>query len=321
MARGIAGPSRGESQATLCVGHGGIIAGLLGARMRSVPKCRPAGYSANQGRSLNRLRASITFCLASSSNFSKRSVSSLSQGYLCPKKYLVGLGPTVTRIASIIIPDDRSVSWTSGAPTVGTNVVSIFCLFNSSANALAAASRFVWFGSGSAEPARRKYSIVTPSNECKNLGSPGRKSPAWRVFLKLPASFRMRGEVACSSARFWRRSSSVALFAFAAFSLALAVSSRATAASFSNCAARSLDSCARLFATAASNPASVALGKYRQAVALYQIKVIRSLDGDIAELFYVQTDELIARGTPEEVEKVLARLIREAAQHEGTDGR
>lgn len=76
-----------------------------------------------------------------------------------------------------------------------------------------------------------------------------------------------------------------------------------------------------MFATAASNPASVALGKYRQAVALYQIKVIRSLDGDIAELFYVQTDELIARGTPEEVEKVLARLIREAAQHEGTDGR
>jgi hypothetical protein len=58
-----------------------------------------------------------------------------------------------------------------------------------------------------------------------------------------------------------------------------------------------------------------------QAVALYQIKVIRSLDGDIAELFYVQTDELIARGTPEEVEKVLARLIREAAQQEGTDGR
>lgn len=43
-------------------------------------------------------------------------------------------------------------------------------------------------------------------------------------------------------------------------------------------------------------------------MALYQIKVIRSLDGDIAELFYVQTDELIARGTPKEVEEVLARL-------------
>jgi hypothetical protein len=55
-------------------------------------------------------------------------------------------------------------------------------------------------------------------------------------------------------------------------------------------------------------------------VTLYRLNVIRSLDGDIAELFYVETDELIARGTPEEVEKVLARLIREAAP-EGTDGR
>ena len=51
---------------------------------------------------------------------------------------------------------------------------------------------------------------------------------------------------------------------------------------------------------------------------LYRLKVIRSLDGETAELFYVQTDELIARGTPEEVEKVLARLLREAAQ-EGTE--
>jgi hypothetical protein len=42
-------------------------------------------------------------------------------------------------------------------------------------------------------------------------------------------------------------------------------------------------------------------------------------DRDIAELFYVQTDKLIARGTVEEVEKVLAHLLREAAQ-EGTDG-
>jgi hypothetical protein len=57
-----------------------------------------------------------------------------------------------------------------------------------------------------------------------------------------------------------------------------------------------------------------------QAVSLYRIKVIRSLDRDTAELYYVQTDELIARGTPEEVEQVLARLICEAAQ-EGTDGR
>jgi hypothetical protein len=56
----------------------------------------------------------------------------------------------------------------------------------------------------------------------------------------------------------------------------------------------------------------------RQAVTLYRLKVTRSLDRDTAELFYVQTDELIARGTPEEVEKVLARLLREAAQ-EGTD--
>lgn len=55
----------------------------------------------------------------------------------------------------------------------------------------------------------------------------------------------------------------------------------------------------------------------RQAVALYRLKVIRSPDGDTAELLYVRTDELIARGTPDEVEKVLARLIREAAE-EGT---
>jgi hypothetical protein len=57
-----------------------------------------------------------------------------------------------------------------------------------------------------------------------------------------------------------------------------------------------------------------------QAVSLYRIKIIRSLDRDTAELYYAQTDELIARGTPEEVEQMLARLIREAAQ-EGTDGR
>jgi hypothetical protein len=53
---------------------------------------------------------------------------------------------------------------------------------------------------------------------------------------------------------------------------------------------------------------------------LFRIKVTRSLDLDTAELYYVQTDELIARGTPEEIEKLLARLIREATQ-EGTDGR
>ena len=51
---------------------------------------------------------------------------------------------------------------------------------------------------------------------------------------------------------------------------------------------------------------------------LYRLKITRSLDRDTAELVYVQTDELIAHGTPEEVEKVLARLLREAAQ-EGTD--
>jgi hypothetical protein len=55
-------------------------------------------------------------------------------------------------------------------------------------------------------------------------------------------------------------------------------------------------------------------------VSLYRIKVIHSLDGDSAELSDYETDELIARGTPEEVEKVLARLIRDAAQ-EVTDGR
>jgi hypothetical protein len=53
---------------------------------------------------------------------------------------------------------------------------------------------------------------------------------------------------------------------------------------------------------------------------LYRLQVIHSLDGDTAELFDYETDELIARGTPEEVEQELARLIREAAQ-EGTDGR
>ena len=53
---------------------------------------------------------------------------------------------------------------------------------------------------------------------------------------------------------------------------------------------------------------------------LYRLKVIHSVDGDIAELFDYETDELIARGTPEEVEKVLARLIREATP-QGTDGR
>ena len=55
------------------------------------------------------------------------------------------------------------------------------------------------------------------------------------------------------------------------------------------------------------------------AVTLYRLNVIRSLEGDTAELFYVQTDEMIARGTPEEIEKVLARLIREAVP-EGTEG-
>jgi hypothetical protein len=55
----------------------------------------------------------------------------------------------------------------------------------------------------------------------------------------------------------------------------------------------------------------------RQAVTLYRLKATRSLDRD-TELFYVLTDELIARGTPEEVEKVLARLLREAAP-EGTE--
>ena len=56
----------------------------------------------------------------------------------------------------------------------------------------------------------------------------------------------------------------------------------------------------------------------RHAVTLYRLKVIHSLDGDTTELFDYETDELIARGTPEEVEQVLARLIREAAQ-EGSD--
>jgi hypothetical protein len=55
-------------------------------------------------------------------------------------------------------------------------------------------------------------------------------------------------------------------------------------------------------------------------VTLYRIKVIHSLDRDTAELYYVETDELIARGTREEVEEMLARLIREAAL-EGMDGR
>ena len=49
---------------------------------------------------------------------------------------------------------------------------------------------------------------------------------------------------------------------------------------------------------------------------LYRLKV--SLTRDSAELFDYATDELISRGTPEEVEKVLARLLREEAQ-EGTE--
>jgi hypothetical protein len=72
--------------------------------------------------------------------------------------------------------------------------------------------------------------------------------------------------------------------------------------------------CRQTFETRANANAVKASG-----VTLYRIEVIRSLDGDIAELFYVQTDELIARGTPEEVENELARILREAAQ-EGTDG-
>jgi hypothetical protein len=52
-------------------------------------------------------------------------------------------------------------------------------------------------------------------------------------------------------------------------------------------------------------------------MSLYRLNIIRSQDGETAELFCVQTDELIARGTPEEVKKVLTRLLGEAAQ-EGT---
>jgi hypothetical protein len=55
-------------------------------------------------------------------------------------------------------------------------------------------------------------------------------------------------------------------------------------------------------------------------VTLYRLRVIHSPpDGDTTELFDYQTDELIARGTPEEVEQVLARLIREAAQEGSSD--
>jgi|HubBroStandDraft_2_1064218.scaffolds.fasta_scaffold1197755_1 hypothetical protein len=53
---------------------------------------------------------------------------------------------------------------------------------------------------------------------------------------------------------------------------------------------------------------------------LYRLKVIHSADQDIAELFYLETNEVIARGTQKEVEEVLARLVREEAQ-EGTEFR
>ena len=45
---------------------------------------------------------------------------------------------------------------------------------------------------------------------------------------------------------------------------------------------------------------------------LYQVKVIHALDQTRAELFDYGTNELIARGSSDEVEEVLASLIREA---------
>jgi hypothetical protein len=50
---------------------------------------------------------------------------------------------------------------------------------------------------------------------------------------------------------------------------------------------------------------------------LYRLKVIHSADQGTAELFYLETNEVIARGTRKEVEEVLARLVHEEAQ-EGT---
>jgi hypothetical protein len=44
-----------------------------------------------------------------------------------------------------------------------------------------------------------------------------------------------------------------------------------------------------------------------------RLKVIHSADQDIAELFYLETNEGIARGTRKDVEEVLARLVREEA--------
>jgi hypothetical protein len=46
---------------------------------------------------------------------------------------------------------------------------------------------------------------------------------------------------------------------------------------------------------------------------LYRLKVIHSADQDTAELYHLETNEVIARGTQKEVEEVLARLVREEA--------
>jgi hypothetical protein len=44
---------------------------------------------------------------------------------------------------------------------------------------------------------------------------------------------------------------------------------------------------------------------------LYRLKV--SADQDTVELYHLETNEVIARGTQKEVEEVLARLVREEA--------
>jgi hypothetical protein len=48
-------------------------------------------------------------------------------------------------------------------------------------------------------------------------------------------------------------------------------------------------------------------------VTLYQVKVIHSPDQTTAELYDYITDELLASGTPQEIEEELARRIREEA--------
>jgi hypothetical protein len=62
-------------------------------------------------------------------------------------------------------------------------------------------------------------------------------------------------------------------------------------------------------------PPSTRKCKCSEGKTLYRLKVIRSLDGDIAELFYEQTDELIARGTGPRKKSKSCWRVSYAKQH------